>query len=341
MEKMEEVKKYKNGLVLGKFYPPTSGHKYLIDTAIDNCEKTYVFICYTNNDEITGEQRYEAIKYEYSNNPNVFIYNLNTSKLPQYESECETLDKFYEYWVKLVYDNVKELDVVFTSETYGDDFARYLNIEHKLVDIERKTYPTSGSKQRENPDFNLLPDSSKKCLTKRFCFVGPESSGKTISSKMISDYYKCPFVEEYGRRYVEEIGLNKKTREDNFNIIDINNIAANQLHLEDEATKISEGMIVCDTDIMVTQIFSEIYFNEAPRWIIEESWKRSKDYIYFLMDIDFDWVDDGTREFPEKRKWHFNRIKQELERRNCEYYLISGSIEERFDKCKDIIYEKI
>lgn len=341
MNKMEKIKKYKNGLVLGSFHPFHLGHRFLIDTAIENCENTHVMVCYTNEDQIKGEDRYDAIKYEYYKNPNVFIYNLNTSHLPQYDNECETLDEFYDYWVKLVYDNVKELDVVFTSESYGDDFTKYLNVEHYLLDILRKTYPTSGTQQREKTDFNMLPNSSKKCLTKKFCFVGPESSGKTILSKMIADFYKCPLVEEYGRRYVEENNLNKKTRKGDFSIIDINKIAGNQLHLEDEATKNSEGMIICDTDIMITQIFSELYFNEAPRWIIEESWRRSKDYIYFLMDIDFNWIDDGTREFPEKRKYHFNRIKQELERRNSEYYLINGSIEERFIKIKKIVNEKI
>ena len=32
------------------------------------------------------------------------------------------------------------------------------------------------------------------------------------------------------------------------------------------------------------------------------------------MDIDIPWEDDGTREFPHLRKWHFDRLKDELQK---------------------------
>jgi hypothetical protein len=48
------------------------------------------------------------------------------------------------------------------------------------------------------------------------------------------------------------------------------------------------------------------------------------------MDIDFD---EGVREFPEKRQWHFDRIRTELNIRKLNYKTISGSIEERLENC--------
>ena len=38
--------------------------------------------------------------------------------------------------------------------------------------------------------------------------------------------------------------------------------------------------------------------------------------LYLLMDIDFD---EGVREFPEKRQWHFDRIRTELNIRKLNY----------------------
>lgn len=125
--------------------------------------------------------------------------------------------------------------------------------------------------------------------------------------------------------------MNKNTRDNHeFSILDINHIAAGQISLEE--TVPNKKVIIYDTDLITTQIWSEIYFSTCPKWIVDESYKRKYD-LYILMDIDFEWEDDGTREFPEKRQWHFDRIKNELEKRKLNYKLASGSIEERLSFC--------
>jgi HTH-type transcriptional regulator, transcriptional repressor of NAD biosynthesis genes len=45
------------GLVIGKFYPPHSGHKLLIDTATQQSERTVVIVCAKPTDTIPGELR--------------------------------------------------------------------------------------------------------------------------------------------------------------------------------------------------------------------------------------------------------------------------------------------
>ena len=54
--------------------------------------------------------------------------------------------------------------------------------------------------------------------------------------------------------------------------------------------------------------------------------------LYLLLDIDVPWVDDGTRDFPEGRKTHLEKLKVELESKNIQYVLISGNYDERFEK---------
>ena len=139
------------------------------------------------------------------------------------------------------------------------------------------------------------------------------------------------------REYYDKYKFIKNSRDNNeFNLIDISNISSNQIMLEDKEIIKSNKLFIYDTDLITTQIWSELYFGECPKWIIDESYRRQGD-LYFLMDIDFDWVDDGTREFPDKRKWFFERTKKELEKRKLNYYIISGSIEERLNKCIGII----
>ena len=72
------MKIFKNSLVLGKFWPFTKGHQYLIDTAISKSEVVHVIITHNSSQNIPGELRYNAIKETY-NNTNVkdkFIYIL-------------------------------------------------------------------------------------------------------------------------------------------------------------------------------------------------------------------------------------------------------------------------
>ena len=172
---------FKNSLVLGKFFPLHLGHIFLIDTAISQSEMVHVIMTHNPSQSISGEIRLEALKSIYGDNPQVKIYSISDEGLPQYDHECETLDQFYSYWVPLVYNNVKELDAVFTSEDYGDDFARYLGIKHILVDKERKKYPVSGTFIRTNPFkyWDFIPEPIKPHFVKRIVIMGPESCGKS------------------------------------------------------------------------------------------------------------------------------------------------------------------
>jgi len=328
------MKSYKNSLVLGSFEPPTKGHLYLIDTAINMSETVHLFICYRKDDIIDGNTRYEYLRYLYSSNPNVIIYNIE-HEFDDYPGEFgSTIDQFYEFWVNsIVYPNVNNLDVVFTSEKYGEEFSMYLGVEHYLVDIHRIKFPISGTKVRMDYSkyLNLIPNITKSYYNKKVVLVGPESSGKTTLSKLLSEKLNTSLVSEYGAEYIDKLNLNKNTRyNEEFTLLDISHIAAGQIHSED-SVNFDNNIVIYDTDLITTQIWSEIYFGETPKWIIDESYRRKYD-LYLLMDIDFEWVDEGVREFPEKRQWHFDRIKGELDRRKINYKTISGTINERLEQ---------
>jgi len=333
------MEKYNNSLVLGSFEPPTNGHLYLIDTAISMSKIVHLFICYRKDDIIDGNIRYEYLRYLYSSNPNVIIYNIEHD-FDDYPGEFgSSIDEFYDYWVNtIVYSNIKNLDIIFTSEEYGEEFSKYLGIEHYLVDIQRIKYPVSGTKVRTNYTkyLELIPDITKSYYNTKIVLVGPESSGKTTLSKLLSERLNASLVHEYGAEYIDKLNLNKNTRHNkDFTLLDITHIAAGQIYLE-ENTDFNNNVIIHDTDLITTQIWSEIYFGKTPKWIIDESYRRNYD-LYLLMDIDFDWVDEGVREFPEKRQWHFNRIKNELDRRKINYKVISGSIKNRLEQSINLI----
>ena len=325
-------KNYKNGLVLGKFFPCTLGHKYLIDTAIENSEHTHVIISHNKSQNIPGEIRFNCLKEIYKDNPNVTIYQFDDTGLPQHDNECETLDEFYSYWIPEVYKLVKELDVVFTSEDYGDSFAEYLGVKHFLVDKERIKFPVSGTAVRTNPfdKWDLIPDEIKPYFVKRIVVMGPESVGKSTMVKNLATYYNTNFVDEYGRTVYESNG-NSVTHKDFIPI------SEGRQGLEDWIIKRSNKLLFCYTEDITTYLFLKMYCDdwtkEEEQWFLKTLSEKKKYDLYILLKPDFEGVQDGTRGFLEIRQQHYETIKSELIERDCKFIEVGGNWKERFDEC--------
>jgi len=324
------MKKYKNGLVLGKMYPVTLGHIYLINTAIENCKTVHVIITHNSTQSIPGQVRYDALNKIYKNNSNVIIYLISDEGLPQSDSECESLDEFYSYWIPLVYSNVDELDVVFTSEDYGDSFAKYLNVEHYLVDKERINYPISGTKVRSNPfeNWNFIPDEMKRFFIKRVAIMGPESVGKSTLTQNLANILNTNFVIEYGRLIYE---INNSIE-----LKDFIPISKGRQEIEDWIINSSNKYLICDTEDITTYIFSKLFFpNEyksIESYFIDSIKSKPKYDLYILLKPDVNGVQDGTRKFLDSRVDHYQIIKSELISNNCNFIEIGGNWKERQEK---------
>ena len=332
--------KYKNSLIVMKAYPFTKGHQYLIDTAISQSEIIHVIITHNSLQSIPGEVRFNAIKETYKRNGNVRVYSVSDEGLPQYDHECETLDEFYSYWVPLVYSKVKELDVVFTSENYGDDFAHYLGVQHVLVDKERVKVPISGTLVRSNPfkHWDFIPDEMKPHFVKRIVIMGPESCGKSTLTKRLSEYFETNFVEEYGRTVFEENNFQ-------LSVYDFITISKGRQNIEDKMIKFSNKVIFCDTEDITTYIFSKKFYPkdyiEVEDYFQDSFDTKSKYDIYILLSPDCEAVQDGTRQFLDDRFEHYNAIKGELVKRNCNFVEIGGDWNNRFEKSKKLVQDII
>jgi len=320
-------KKFKNGLVLGKLYPFHSGHKYLIDSALEQCEVVHVMVCSLKCETIDGKLRYEWVRDTYKDNPNVDVIHC-TDENPQHPPECASVDEFYNnYWVPSVYRCIKELDVVFTSEEYGDEFAKYLGVKHVLVDKERKTYPVSGTAVRTNPfdNWDLIDNNVKKYFMKKVVIMGPESVGKSTMIKKLAEHFNTNYIEEFGRTYTELTGT------DNLQIFDFEAIA----HWHNQHIEKAEPckLLFIDTEAITTKIFGDMYLGECESKYINEIINKQKFDLCLVLNVDVPWVDDGTRDFPEGREEHLATIIHELDVRGREYVLITGdNYEERFQK---------
>ena len=333
-------KKYKSGLVLGKFFPPHRGHLYLIDTAIENCELVHVIVCNNINQYIPGELRVKTLNEIYKDK-NVIIHSMNDIHLPQHDYECNSLDEFYTLWIPEVYKLIDKIDCVFTSETYGDDFAKYLGVEHFLLDIERKKYPISGTKIRSNPfdTWEFIPKEIKPFFVKRIAIMGPESVGKSVMTKKLATYFNTNFLVEYGRLVYENNG-NK------VGIKDFIPISEGRQSLEDWTIKESNKLLFCDTEDITTYIFSKMYcpdeYKQTEEYFLNVLKTKPKYDLYLLLKPDCKSKQDGTRNFLKERDEHYDVIKSELIKYGCNFFEISGTKwESRLNDCVTVIKSEL
>lgn len=318
---MEQKKRYKKGFVLGKFLPPHAGHLHLVRSAMAQTEELTVLVCTIGKEPIPGHLRYQWMCALF---PDARVVHV-TDEVPSYPHEHPD---FEQIWTALLEREIHpDTEVFFSSEDYGEDVARWLNIDHVLVDKERITFPVSGTNIREEAftHWEFIPEMVRPYFVKRIVLTGPESTGKTTMAHQLAKHFHTNWVEEYGREYFVKHGGIRE-------LSDLSRIAEGQARLEEEALRSANKWLFCDTDLIVTQVWSEIYFKQCPQEVIDLSRTRRYD-LHLLMDIDIPWEDDGTREFPQLRDWHFKRLKAELEQRKLPYMVISGNYEERLEAC--------
>ena len=102
-----------------------------------------------------------------------------------------------------------------------------------------------------------LPNTGSSKIIKIALF-GPESTGKTTLAIQLAEHFQTAWVPEYARDYLQEKW--DKTGE----ICDADDmlpIAYGQTKLENDSISIANKFLFCDTNLMVTKVFSEVYYN--------------------------------------------------------------------------------
>ena len=174
--------------------------------------------------------------------------------------------------------------------------------------------------------------TSKDCL--KIVLYGPESTGKTTLAKELAFYYKTNWVAEFARDY-----LQKKWDEKGevCSLEDLPIIINGQKALEKKILKKSREIIFCDTNIVVTQIWSQTHFNGYCSPEILKAAKDSNYDFYLLTDIDVPWQKDNLRDRPNDREKMLSVFREVLEGYNFPYKFISGNIKTRLQASIKVI----
>ena len=134
---------------------------------------------------------------------------------------------------------------------------------------------------------------------RRVVLIGPECTGKTRLAAELSRLLEVPWSPEFAREYAEKApGPLAYT--------DVEPIGRGQRAGEDAAIERARShgarLVVLDTDLVSTFVYSRHYYGDCPRWIERAARERLGD-LYLLHHTDVEWVADGRlREQPERRE---------------------------------------
>jgi nicotinamide riboside kinase len=169
----------------------------------------------------------------------------------------------------------------------------------------------------------------------KIALFGPESTGKTTLAMQLADYYQTAWVPEFARDYLQE----KWDKDQSIcTIDDMLPIAYGQTALENESLLRANKYLFCDTNLMVTKVFSEVYYNYCDPLLDKAAQEHEYD-LFFLTDIDVPWEKDDLRDSPNERESVFTVFKQTLITNNKPFITLSGDKNLRLKKATAIIDE--
>jgi len=181
----------------------------------------------------------------------------------------------------------------------------------------------------------LAPLRTGNCLT--VCLIGPECTGKTTLAERLAVHYGAPWVPEFAREYALRVGRL-------LTFDDVEPIARGQMASEDTwergrparlgqepagATPSLPGLVILDTDLISTVVYSLHYYGQCPEWIGREGRARIAD-LYLLTDIDIPWAADGVRDSAAARALLHGQFATMLGALGANFVTIRGDWERRF-----------
>ena len=159
----------------------------------------------------------------------------------------------------------------------------------------------------------------------KIAVYGPESTGKTTLAQQLAEHFGTHWVAEYAREYLQH---KWDTKQEICTPEDLLPIAIGQVASENKALQTASDFIFCDTTVLVTKVYSEMYYQFCDP-VLDKAARKHKYDLFFLTDIDVPWEADDLRDRPEQREAAMAQFEAALVANEKPYIRLSGSKEER------------
>ena len=137
------------------------------------------------------------------------------------------------------------------------------------------------------------------------CLTGAECSGKTTLAEALAHSYGAPLVPEAARGWLERKrfaalpadaqGTAQASEPAAYAKDDVLAIAREQVRLERAALAEGPPLLICDTDLLVIQVWWEVKYGALPEELRQALAERTP-RAYLLTRPDIPWIADSLRE---------------------------------------------
>jgi len=155
--------------------------------------------------------------------------------------------------------------------------------------------------------------------------TGSESTGKTTLAGDLARHYATTWVPEFARAYLDET---MATTGQPLDASDVEPIARGHIVSADAGIARARRLVVLDTDLVSTVVYSQHYYGDCPAWIERAARERLGD-LYLLCAIDAPWVADSARDRPHEREHMHGLFVAALDTLGARYVTLRGSWAER------------
>ena len=167
---------------------------------------------------------------------------------------------------------------------------------------------------------------------------GPESTGKTTITSQLAYHYQTVWAPEFARDYLQKKWNNKRQVCEHKDLLPI---AIGQMKLENKLAKKADKVLICDTDLLETKVYSEEYYGGIVEPDLEAAAEKNQYDIYLLTYIDIPWQFDSIRDKPGQRENMFNAFENALKKYDRPYVILKGDEETRLKKAIEVIDDAI
>ena len=328
------MRRYRTGLVVGKFAPLHLGHEQVIRAALAACD--HVVVLSYSRPEFYGCDPARRANWLAARFPETtrIVLDHASEPLPDNSDSDENHRAFCANVLQRHF--AEPIHAIFTSESYGPGFAADLSrrqgspVAHVSVDLARNLVPVSGTALRADIHGlrHFLAPEVYACFIQRIGILGGESTGKSTLAAALSSELATTHVAEYGRELWEERG--GELAFDDLLAIAREQIRREEMELRNPTT---HRFLICDTTPLTTLFYSHELFGRAAPEL--DTLARREYHHLFLCADDFPFDQDGTRRdaaFRSKgQAWYCERLSQH------HYTTLVGSMASRIFRVRAVL----
>lgn len=314
---------FKNGLIIGKFWPPHLGHQSLWEEAAKQCEHLLILVEQQSKERVSVDQRASWAQETMKNHPHVEIRALRGAH-PQHPDEHPT---FWIYWHNLLSNQVKgPIDALFANETYGETLAKGLGAQWVHFDMPRSNIPICATLIRGSPwdHWHMMQTSVRKSMVRRILILGAESTGKSVLTRRLAQTFGASFVPELAEDLIKD-GADPGQAYFYQKVIEKQNKAVN------DALELSGPVLFQDSNAITSLVFQQLLCpnDELSKQIREIAQNDHPDAVLLLSPDGAPYIHDDHRAAHLDRQKTHSLFKTFLIQKNIPFFEISGSFDER------------